>query len=126
MARLIITGACGYIGRLICRESLSRGDEVLVLGNSPFPEGYLGLKILPWRLGDSLELQSFQGFDALIHLAYDWGADLDGPNNNRNFVGTLQLAHDILGAGGCSRIVFASTTSAHDVTRNRSSLQKLA
>jgi NADH dehydrogenase len=118
MARLIITGACGYIGRVICGELLARGDQVLVLGNSPFPNGYPGVKVLPWRLGDTLQIQSFQGYDALIHLAYDWSVNLDSPlESNPNFRGTLQLARDILG-WGCSRFIFASTTSAHDESLN--------
>ncbi|HEY4372650.1 MAG TPA: NAD-dependent epimerase/dehydratase family protein [Burkholderiales bacterium] len=118
MARLVITGASGYIGAALCRAALEVGDEIVVLGGGPPLTPSPSLRVHPWRLGEALPEGVLQGADALIHLAHAWAADAAGPGeNNPNFSGSVALAAQAA-AAGCPRMVFVSTTSAHEEALN--------
>ena len=113
MARLVITGANGYVGTALCRAALQAGFEVAVLGRAPEMGEAPNLRVFPWRLGDSIPEEALVGAGAFLHLAHAWNADTVGPGpDNPNYSGTLDLAARTK-AAGCPRFVFVSTTAAH-------------
>jgi nucleoside-diphosphate-sugar epimerase len=70
LARILVTGAAGFIGRALCRELLERGHSVLGLTRTPV-EPIAGVQLQP--IGDiSLNTDwswHLDGVDIVVHLA---------------------------------------------------------
>ena len=69
--RILVTGAAGTIGRVVCPGLVDRGHEVVGLDRVPEPEGFEGA----WHTGDCADADAvFAAFDAqpldgVVHLA---------------------------------------------------------
>ena len=108
---LLITGASGYIGRRLIERALENGCTVHVLGSIGANGG--AVRVFKWRLGEIPSAESFEGIDAVIHLAHSSASDFTerALPANTNICGSEKLARAAL-ASGVPRFVFASTTSA--------------
>jgi len=102
VARLLVTGASGYIGRRLVEMAQADGHQVTVLGR--------GGSDLRWSLGEPVDSRAFAGVDAVVHLAHSWAADAEGMAG-LNGDASEALARAAL-AAGVPRFVFASTNSA--------------
>lgn len=71
MAKCLVVGGSGYVGRELCRQLADRGDEVFVFGRSDQPAGTPGV----WLKGDITKQETIQAawgdykFDIIHHLA---------------------------------------------------------
>jgi len=108
VARLLVTGASGYIGRRLVEMAQADGHQVIILGR--------GSPDLPWSLGEPVPARAFVGVDAVIHLAHSWAADAEG-RAGLNGDASEALAHSAF-AAGVPRFVFASTNSARPEALN--------
>jgi len=103
-----ITGTSGLVGGALVRRFRSAGWETRCLvrparaapGEAPF------------ELGKPLPPDLFNGVDALVHCAYDWGARGWQDIESVNVRGSIELCHSAL-SSGVQRLVFISTLSAY-------------
>src|SRR5690348_1140841 len=112
MARLVLTGASGYIGERLYEMASAGGHQLVILGRRPVGEAIF----FPWMLGDPAPPGALADADAVIHLAHSWNADAQGRGDS-NAAASEQLAGEAL-AAGVPRFVFASTVSARPTARN--------
>ncbi len=81
MARIVIPGGTGYLGRAFARRLVARGDDVVFLTRGPV-QGGDGWREVMWdamTLGDWAE--ELEGADALLHLS---GRRVDTRATRRN------------------------------------------
>jgi NADH dehydrogenase len=112
-ARIVLTGASGYIGKRLAQMAQAEGHSVAILGRHA-PDGEAAF--FPWILGEPVPQQALAGADAVIHLAHSWSADAEG-RGDLNAAASEALARAAL-AAGVKRFVFASTVSARPTARN--------
>jgi NAD dependent epimerase/dehydratase family enzyme len=77
--KVLLTGATGFVGRVIVRQLLAAGDEVVVLTRH-VPGAALvlgsGCKFYQWRnLSEAPPAEAFAGVNAVINLAGEGIAD---------------------------------------------------
>src|SRR5688572_3286864 len=97
MARLVISGATGFIGGRIVEAALHRGHEVVALARNPaaIPQKSMpGLKVKRWQLGEALP--EVRDAHALLHLAGYIPVDFGDPTSavtclEANVVGAMEL-----------------------------------
>ena len=111
--RVLVTGAAGSIGRVLCPGLVDRGHEVVGFDRVPEPEGFDG----PWHTGDCADadavLAAFdaQPLDAVVHLAgHPDEASL--PDSLTSHVVTTAALLDAMVAHQVDRIVYASSNHA--------------
>jgi len=119
--RILVTGGAGYIGSIVARQLLDRGDEVTVLDSlyrghrAAIPEG------ARFEHVDLLDLEATtrvlrQGFDGVVHLAALAliAESVDKPElyHRGNVVSSLNLLDAMRGVG-VRRIVFSSTCATY-------------
>jgi len=112
MARLLVTGTSGYIGKRLVAMARADGHGVVAPGRTAIPD----TQFFPWSLGESMPPAALTGVDAVIHLAHSWRAD-SGGDAHLNAAAGERLAHQAL-AAAIPRFVFASTTSARPTALN--------
>ena len=123
MTSIAVTGATGYLGRLIAEHLTARGDTLTALTRRA-PEGnHLGWQ--KFELGQPLDPSAFDGIDALIHAAWVLAGKDTDDLWRQNVAGTRMLLESA-SAAGVSRIVFVSSMSAFFGTRQAYGLMKLA
>ncbi len=116
MARSLVVGGSGYIGRELVRQLAARGDDLFVFGRSPQPEGMPGR----WLQGDITQPESIGDvlsgldFDVIYHVASlpgDTGDPLEMVTVNM-----LGLTHLLMHArdAGVKRFVLSSSISAYE------------
>lgn len=66
--RILITGGTGFIGKVLCRELLSRGYQLTVFSRQPAAD-VLATCGRVEAVGDLQQLRAHPGFDAVINLA---------------------------------------------------------
>jgi nucleoside-diphosphate-sugar epimerase len=119
-----ITGAGGYVGRLLTRHFADAGWHVAALQRSVPTDPRVEHR--PYRLEDApLSPSLFDGLDALVHCAYD--LELRDPDEIRrvNLLGTERLFHAARDAGVGS-LILISSMSAYDGTTQVYGRTKLA
>ena len=116
MARILVTGATGYIGRRLAEMARDSDHQVIILGRKGADHR--------WSLGEPVPQDVFAGVDAVIHLAHSWVADAQG-KASLNADASEALARVAL-AAGVRRFVFASTNSARSEALNAYGREKFA
>lgn len=112
--RYVVTGGGGFVGKGICRALRARGDEVLSLSRSFYPElNEIGVSSIQVDLGsrDLVLTPSFRGFDGVFHTA----AKVDMWGQREDFVRSNVVAtNNVIKAcreAGVGRLVFTSSPS---------------
>lgn len=132
MARILLTGAAGFIGFQTARQLLARGDEVVGVDNL---NDYYDVRLKQHRLQQLVGLPGFTfqrldieeraavegvvagaGFDAIVNLAARAGVRYSMENPfvylSTNALGTLNLL-EAMRAHGVPKLVLASTSSLY-------------
>lgn len=116
---IAVTGASGLIGGALCEALSRRGYRVHALTRSPNARLSAMTNVTRFHcdLPDLIDPESLRGCDVLIHCAYVTRFSSKHEAMRVNETGTARLlacAHD----AGVSRVVFVSTTSAHEGARS--------
>jgi UDP-glucose 4-epimerase len=114
MARLVITGATGFIGGSIIEAALERGHEVVALARNPAAisqKSRQGLQVKRWQLGEALP--EVRDVHALVHLAGHIPMDFGDPTSaatcfEANVVGAMELVANAADQGIEKFIHFSS------------------
>jgi len=115
--RVLVIGAAGSIGTVVCAGLVDRGHEVIGLDMAAEPEGFTG----PWFTVDCADpdavaavfdrLESSGGLDAVVHLA-SIPHEASLPTILESHVHTTGALLDAMVEHQVSRIVFASSNHA--------------
>lgn len=111
--RALVTGGGGFLGRAIVKRLLERGDEVRVLGRSPYPDLILmGAQCIKGDISDERAVQdACASVETVFHVAAKvglWGSY--GDFYRANVEGTRRLLRAAQDAG-VSRLVFTGSPS---------------
>jgi len=117
MAKGLVVGGTGYVGRELCRQLAARGDEVSIVSRSKPPESVPG----EWLGGDITQMDSIQAalgdhrFDVVYHVASlpgDTGDPVEMVTVNvLGLTNMLVLARDM----AVKRFVLSSSISAYEL-----------
>lgn len=122
--RVLVTGAAGSIGTIVCTGLVDRGHEIVGLDRVPEPEGFVGA----WTTADCADkdavLAAFAehpALDAVVHLA---GSPDEAalPVELESHVYTTAALLDAMVESGVRRIVYASSNHAVGRTPRTESL----
>jgi uronate dehydrogenase len=115
--RVLVTGAAGTIGSVVCNGLVDRGYDVVGLDLTPAPEGFTG----PWFTADCADADAVDavfatldrsgGPDAVVHLAGN-PDEASLPEELDSHVVTTGALLDAMVAHGVNRIVYASSNHA--------------
>lgn len=118
--RILVTGACGYIGSVLVPKLLDAGHSVMSLDICWF--GKNGVKcVTEWDIREPWEKASFGlgAFEAIIHLAAvanDPHGDLEPKLTwETNALATMRLA-DAAARAGVQQFIYASSGSVYGVS----------
>ena len=115
--RVLVTGAAGSIGSVLCSGLVDRGHTVVGLDLTPEPNGFPG----EWATADCADPDAVEavfaaaaragGLDAVVHLA---GRPTEGslPEEVTSHVVTTAALLDAMVAHGVTRVVYASSNHA--------------
>lgn len=111
MARVVVTGATGFVGGRVTARLRARGDEVLATVRTRSPQ-LEAMGVEQVEVGIDVGPGLLEGVDAIVHAAASLGPDLDEARAvNRD--GTRRICEAAL-AAGTPRLVHISTTSVYD------------
>lgn len=117
MAKVLITGGTGFIGRQVTKELLKRGHEVHALVYPPFAPERNNLVQHEMNLLDNKAVDDFlakHSFENLIHLAWYVGPKCHVSNLNMDWIiATLNLLQSFQKYGG-KKFVGAGTVSEYE------------
>jgi uronate dehydrogenase len=115
--RVLVTGAAGSIGAVLCSGLVDRGHRVSGLDRVPEPEGFTG----DWFTADCADPDAVEavfaatlragGLDAVVHLA-GIPSEASLPEELTSHVVTTAALLDAMVRHGVSRIVYASSNHA--------------
>ena len=114
MAKVLVTGATGFVGRELVRQLIVRNDEVYALGRNPTD---LGVAFIQADLSDADDLnRALQGkyFDWIMHIASLPGDTGDPTQMIRVNVNGLQNLLEFARANPVNRFVLSSSISAYE------------
>jgi len=116
-SRVVVTGAAGSIGSVLCPGLADRGHQVIGLDLSPAPDGYPG----DWYTADCTDPDAIDAVlsaitatgpvDAVVHLAGNPSESSLSDALHSHVVSTAVLL-DAMFAHGVPRIVYASSNHA--------------
>ncbi|HMA99316.1 MAG TPA: NAD-dependent epimerase/dehydratase family protein [Wenzhouxiangella sp.] len=92
--KILVTGGGGFLGQAIIRQLIARGDAVVSLNRSAYPElAALGVACLRGDVADSeAVVEAAQACDAVIHVAAKAGPGLHAADFERpNVIGTQNV-----------------------------------
>jgi uronate dehydrogenase len=118
--KVLVTGAAGRIGRVVCRGLAERGHLVAGLDVRPPPEGWA----LPWFTADCGDADAVAAVfaeespDGVVHLAGHPG-EASLPDALASHVVTTAALLDAMVEHGVSRFVYASSNHAVGRTPHR-------
>jgi dTDP-L-rhamnose 4-epimerase len=125
MAKYLVTGGAGFIGRHLCRQLLLEGHEIRVVdslvdqvhGGQPHPDVLADVDFIHGNLRDRLvAARAVRGVDAVFHLAAEVGVGQSMYEIDRyvggNDLATANLLQELL-AQPVERIVVASSMSVY-------------
>jgi nucleoside-diphosphate-sugar epimerase len=105
--RCAVTGANGYVGKIVCRSLQQSGCEAIQLhrraGNGPYDRHF--------SLGEKIDASVVRGIDVLVHCAWDVKATSWAEIQAVNVAGSLRLFEEAR-AAGVARMIFISSMSA--------------
>lgn len=109
-----ITGASGYVGKVLVRAFAEAGWRVVALVRRP---GVMagGIEQRQFDLGEPVGEETLAGLDVLIHAAWDLRAVSPDEIRSRNVEGTRRLFQAAADAG-VPRMIHTSSMSAYDGT----------
>lgn len=115
--RVLVTGAAGSIGTVVCSGLLDRGFDVVGLDLTPMPEGFPGA----WFTADCTDVDAVDavfaalepsgGLEAVVHLA-GRPDEASLPDELTSHVVTTASLLDTMVAYGTTRMVYASSNHA--------------
>ena len=115
--RVLVTGAAGTIGAVVCAGLVDRGHTVVGLDRQPEPEGFTG----QWFTADCADPDAVAavfsaqekagGLEAVVHLA-GIPSESSLPEQLESHVVTTAALLDAMVEHGVSRIVYASSNHA--------------
>lgn len=111
--KVLVTGGGGFLGSAICRQLLTRGDQVIAYQRSAADElGKLGAKIIRANITDAGSLNAAtKGVDAVIHTAAKAGLSVHYDDYFAPNVTGTQNVLDACRRNGISKLVFTSSPS---------------
>jgi uronate dehydrogenase len=118
--RVLVTGAAGSIGQVLCPGLVDRGHDVVGFDRVPEPEGFDGA----WHTGDCADADAVfaafdaQPLDAVVHLAGHPGEGSLSESLTSHVVTTAALL-DAMVAHKVDRCVYASSNHAVGRTPRR-------
>jgi len=103
---LVVTGATGYIGRVLVAAAAAQGHAVIAASRRPAPAGVQWLR---YDLADELRAEDFPADGTIVHLAANTGSA--GPDDEEL---ELRAARRLIAVAGARslRIVFVSSQTA--------------
>lgn len=118
---VLVTGAAGSIGSVVCSGLADRGHAVAGLDRLPEPEGFTG----DWFTADCADpdavaavFTAAPGLDAVVHLAAMPG-EASLPDELASHVVTTAVLLDAMVRHGVARVVYASSNHAVGRTPRR-------
>lgn len=111
--RVLVTGAAGSIGTVLCNGLFDRGHEIVGLDRSAQPEGFAG----EWFTAECADPDAVDAvfgqsrIDGVVHLAGN-PSESSLPEALESHVVTTGALLDAMVAHGVSRIVYASSNHA--------------
>jgi len=123
--RIAVTGSNGYVGSKIVDYLRQQGEEVFELGRTASKSLKKNEQFIYFELGKPIYYKSLQGFDVLIHCAYDFKLRKPKDINQINVQGSIDLLKTAKKAG-VNKILFLSTVSAFDGCKTHYGKAKLA
>jgi uronate dehydrogenase len=114
--RVLVTGAAGSIGSVVCHGLTDRGHAVAGLDRVPEPEGFAG----EWFTADCADPDAVEavftslagtGLDAVVHLA-GFPSEASLPEELESHVVTTAALLDAMVRNGITRIVYAGSNHA--------------
>ncbi|MFE4639173.1 NAD-dependent epimerase/dehydratase family protein [Streptomyces sp. NPDC056773] len=117
MARVVVTGGCGFLGSHLVDELVRQGNEVTVFDGGTPPPGQTPQPSVRYVTGDIRDAKRLaevvtDGVDTVYHMAAVVGVDryLDRPLDviDINLIGTRNVLD--LAAGAGAKVVLASTS----------------
>lgn len=120
--RIAVSGASGYIGSLLVRRFEDEGASVVALGRS---RGRAGSAQRHYDMAEPPPSDLLTGVDVLVHCGWDLSLVDRDAAWSVNVVGTERLL-DLARRSGLTRLVFISSMSAYDGTRQLYGRSKLA
>jgi hypothetical protein len=97
MARVLVSGASGFIGSALLPALKNSGAQIVRLSRSGSPAPPHDEQMIPWDLAQPLSSDAVSGFDAVIHLAGEsivgrWSDEKKKRIRESRVIGTRNLA----------------------------------
>ena len=119
-----ITGATGYVGGVIAGHLGANSYKVVTLTRST-DETMNGLENRYFDLNEEPESDLLRGIDVLIHAAWNLGSNSDAQSWDQNVVSARKL-FECAQKNGVTKVIFISSMSAYEGTRQSYGLMKLS
>ena len=111
--KILVTGGGGFLGQAVIRQLLARGDQVVTLNRSAYPElESLGVDCRQGDIADSSAvLAAAEGCEAIIHVAAKAGPGLYAPDFERPNVSGTENVLAACARHGIGVLVYTSSPS---------------